>query len=87
MKCLEKRKDVVGAEQYQYNMNGTAIKIWNSIKEAAQFLNINYQGISMCCRNERKTCGGYMWSYTSLDMVRKYSEKRGDGNWNRNQVK
>ncbi|WP_416387548.1 hypothetical protein [Blautia hydrogenotrophica] len=35
-----------------------------------------YQGISMCCRNKRKTCGGYMWSFASLEDVRKYSEKR-----------
>ncbi len=60
----------------QYDMCGNAIKIWESIKEASESLGVLYQGISMCCRNKRKTCGGYMWSFASLEDVRKYSEKR-----------
>lgn len=54
----------------QYDMNGNAIKIWNSIKEASEALNIKYQGISRCCRNMRKSTGGYIWTYANISNVR-----------------
>lgn len=56
----------------QYDMAGNALKIWGSIKEASEKHGLNYQGISMCCRNKRKSCGGYMWSFANLEDVRRY---------------
>lgn len=39
-------------------------KIFKSLKEAALFYNIKSRsGISMCCSNAQKTCGGYRWKY------------------------
>lgn len=55
----------------QYDMAGNALKIWDSMKEASERLGVAYQGISMCCRNKRKSCGGYMWSFANLEHVRK----------------
>lgn len=48
----------------QFDTNGNFIRLWTSIKEAAEKLGIKYQGISRVCRGERKTSGGYMWEYT-----------------------
>lgn len=66
--ALERNSKII-----QYDMAGNALKIWESMKEAAESLNLNYQGISMCCRNKRKSCGGYMWSFANLEDIRKYS--------------
>lgn len=56
----------------QYDMGGNAINIWESANEAAEAFGINYQGISACCRNLKKSSGGYMWSYATLEEIRKY---------------
>lgn len=58
----------------QYDMNGNALQIWESIKDASETLGVLYQGISMCCRNEHRTCGGYMWSYATLNDVNRHSK-------------
>lgn len=57
----------------QYDLAGNTLKTWDSMKEAAETLNLKYQGISRCCRNKRKTCGGFMWSYADLEDIRKYA--------------
>ena len=38
-------------------------KYFPSGNEAAQQLGIPQSGITMCCRGNRKTCGGYHWRY------------------------
>ena len=57
----------------QYDMAGNALKIWDSIKDASEALNLKYQNISRCCRNERKSSGGFMWSFANLEDIRKYA--------------
>lgn len=57
----------------QYDMDGNALKIWDSMKDAEQCLHIKYQNISRCCRGDRKSAGGYKWSFAKLSSVRKYS--------------
>lgn len=47
----------------QFDADGKCIRVWSSMKEAAEALGIKYQGISRVCRRERKICGGYMWRY------------------------
>ena len=39
------------------------MKIFNSIKEASQELNINGSNICQCCKGKRKEAGGYQWRY------------------------
>lgn len=48
---------------YQFNLNGELLREWESITKASKELEINYVGISMCCRNKRKKSGGYKWSF------------------------
>lgn len=43
--------------------NGEIIRIWDSMKSAAETLGINYQNISSVCRGRGKTAGGYHWEY------------------------
>lgn len=47
----------------QYDRDGNFIKTWNCIKYAAEELNISKQHISDCCRENRKSAGGYRWKY------------------------
>jgi len=48
---------------FQYNLNDTFIKEWESIKEASEVLNINRRGISNCLIKLSLTSGGYIWKY------------------------
>ena len=54
----------------QYDLSGNALKIWESMKEAAETLGIEWQGISACCRNKSKSCGGYAWTYANIVNIR-----------------
>lgn len=49
----------------QYNLDGNFIKTWESAKIAAKELNIKYQLIGRCCRNDKyhKTAYGFIWKY------------------------
>ena len=47
----------------QLSKCGNHIKTWDSIKNAETELNLTH--IWACCSGKRKTCGGYMWKYTS----------------------
>lgn len=49
----------------QFDLNNTFIKRWGSTKEASEVLSIGRKNISdcLCCRNNRKTAGGYIWRY------------------------
>lgn len=46
-----------------------------SMKEASEELGINYQGISSCCRNAHKSCGGYAWTYANIADIKKRWKK------------
>lgn len=46
--------------------NGKIIRTWDSMKNAAGTLGINYQNISRVCRGMRKTAGGYHWEYIGI---------------------
>lgn len=48
----------------QYDKQDNFIKEWESIKEAKNITGITH--ISSCCRNERKTAGGYKWKYKDI---------------------
>lgn len=49
----------------QCDLSGNVIRVWNSIKEASDSLNIKSSNIGACCRKYRrnKTAGGYVWRY------------------------
>lgn len=53
----------------QYDKNDIYIKMWSSIQEASDELNISNVSISYCCNNKkyRKTAGGYKWKFYKGD--------------------
>lgn len=51
---------------YQYEKDGTFVKKWSYMSEAAKAIGINKTCISAACRGKTKTSGGYVWSYTPI---------------------
>jgi len=47
----------------QMDMEKNFIKLWNSIKDAGNSLQIQKTAISQCCRGKYKTAGNFKWSY------------------------
>lgn len=58
---MVKKKDIK-KEKKKYICVETGV-IYNSVKEAANSINVNCSGISKVCRGEQKTAGGYHWKY------------------------
>jgi hypothetical protein len=52
-----------GIKVIQYDLEGNEIKIWNSIKEAAENLKIDRSGISNNCRGRINKSSNYIWRY------------------------
>lgn len=48
---------------FQYDLENNLIKEWVSASEAHNALGIDYRNISACCREKRKTAGGYIWKF------------------------
>lgn len=48
---------------YQYDKEYNFIRSFKSAKEAGLSLNINHGNLCSCCEGNRKTAGGYIWSY------------------------
>lgn len=38
-------------------------QVFNSLKEASEHIGVHKSNISKCCRDKRKTCGGFHWKY------------------------
>lgn len=47
----------------QLTKDGKLIKIWDYMAQASEELKINKANISSCCQGNRKTAGGYKWTY------------------------
>lgn len=54
-----------GKKINQFDLNGTFIKTWNYIIDAARELKIKSSGISATCRGKYKSSGGFIWKYES----------------------
>jgi group I intron endonuclease len=50
-------------EILQFNIDGTLLREWPSIKEAGSHLKVQTNSISACCRSKRQTAGGFIWKY------------------------
>lgn len=48
---------------YQYNLDGTYVSEFVSVCEASRESNLDRKSISMCANNERKSFGGFIWSF------------------------
>ena len=65
---------------YQYDLSGQLIKEYKSAHDAARENNIQFTNICAVCRGERKTAGGFGWSYTKSENIEPIKTKRlGDG--------
>lgn len=53
----------------QYDLQGNFIKEWFGIKNASENLNIDKSNIGECCRNKRKTAGGYIWRFKEREVL------------------
>jgi group I intron endonuclease len=50
-------------EVYQYTKDGKFVKRWGCISDAGKALSADISGITKCCKGNRKTVGGYIWTY------------------------
>lgn len=48
---------------HRYDLNGTYIDSFNSIKAASESTNIPASNIGACCRGKVKSAGGFYWSF------------------------
>lgn len=60
-----------GIKILRYAMDGTYIDQWNSIQSAAESLgNIHLKNsIKQCCEGERRSAGGFKWSFNESEVV------------------
>lgn len=62
------RQAGIGRPSARKNLNPVLCKelnkVFDNATEAGKALNLDSSGILKCCRGERKTCGGYTWSFT-----------------------
>lgn len=56
---------VLSKQVYQYNKKGELIKIWESTAECGRN-GFHFGNVAACCRGERKTHKGYIWSYEEI---------------------
>jgi len=47
----------------QIGLDGCLITVWPSLSEVERTLGLSKSSISRCCRERRKTVGGYKWEY------------------------
>jgi hypothetical protein len=59
--CIESKFKSVN----QFSITGDFIKTWKSFKEVSEYLLINRNSIRMVCNGQRKTAGGYKWSFNN----------------------
>lgn len=51
----------MGLPVIQYDLEGSEIAVYRSIKDAGTALGINYSNIALATKGLRKTVGGYRW--------------------------
>lgn len=55
---------------YQYSLDLIELNTFNSVKEAAEFLNKAPANISACALGKRKNAYGYIWSYEKKQVIK-----------------
>lgn len=67
--AISRRKIKLYKKVIQKSKKGETIKLWDSIKEAGESLNINVHNISYCCSGKIPSAGGYVWNYEVINNV------------------
>lgn len=63
----ENNKKLKSKKVFQYNLDGTFIKEYESVSNAAKQNNFATGAIANCCRGERKKAYGYIWRYERIN--------------------
>ncbi len=58
----------------QLDKNGAFIKRHLTLMDACRDTGINFQNISQCCNNKRKTAGGYCWKFEEQQEIQRNQE-------------
>lgn len=56
----------------QYTTDGIFVKEYECIQDASEETGINKGNICLCCNNERKTTGGYIWRFSDDDLTEEH---------------
>ena len=63
-------KSPLSKQVYQYDKENNLIKIWSSVREAAEHYNISGGNISKCCNGHVSSCKGFIWRYQTNNNYR-----------------
>lgn len=65
--CIRKRRDdsALCKEVIQYDLNNNIVARWSSVFKIQEELGFKPDFVRRCCRGERKTYKGFIWSYAS----------------------
>jgi len=58
--------DIFGLSVIQHDKNNNIINEFGSILNASNITGVGYMSIRRCCRNERKSAGGFIWKYKNV---------------------
>ena len=47
----------------QCDINGKALRKFDSLKDAGRFIGVNSKSISDCCKGKKTSCAGYVWRF------------------------
>lgn len=61
--AFEALSQACSIQVFQYTKDGEFVKAWPSSNVVEQELGIFRGNVSRCCKGQRKTAGGYRWSY------------------------
>lgn len=50
----------------QYSLDNNFIKEWESVKDAANSLQLVYSNITKVCKGQRNNCGGFIWKFKNI---------------------
>ena len=61
---LPYEEDLIGRKKVnQYDLFGNFLRTFNSLTEAANFVDVNPIEISLCCKGKTNSCKHYLWAY------------------------
>lgn len=66
---VDKRMLVAGPPVRQYELSGTFVEEYSSLRQASQQTGVDRTSIIYCCEHFRKTAGGYTWRYLDDDDI------------------
>ena len=76
---IKKEKKDRSKKVMQFDYNGNLIKIWDSLSEASNILNIYISEISTSCKGNN-SAGGYLWrllkDYNENELIKFYNKKK-----------